>query len=111
MKALFAAAAILAVGAPAFAQPDPRAPSQPDVATNAGPQERDARGIPVVNAPPTVPEGLNQRVQEQPGATYRYSTDTSAFATRPATTTYPPCQRGQTDRCVQTYERGSRRPR
>jgi len=35
----------------------------------------------------------------------------AAFATRPATTEYPPCSRTVTDSCVQTYERGVRRPR
>jgi hypothetical protein len=93
MKALFAAA-ILVVSAPALAQPD--------VATNAGPQERDARGIPVVNEAPNIPPGVNQTVQAVPGATYQYQP--MQFQTRPATAEYPPCERGQTDRCTQTYE-------
>jgi hypothetical protein len=107
MKALFAAA-ILVVSAPALAQPDPNAQSQPDVATNAGPQERDARGIPVINAAPNIPPGVNQTVQAVPGATYQYQP--MQMQTRPATMDYPPCTRGQTDRCVQAYEVG-RRPR
>jgi len=92
MKMLLAAAALLASGT-AIAQP----------AT-----QRDARGIPVENAEPNVPPGVNQRVDAPPGTQFRYAPNQQAvFAPRPAATEYPPCQRGQTDRCVQTYERGS----
>jgi hypothetical protein len=90
MKALLAAAALVLVGGTAVAQPEePR---------------RDARGIPVQSEPATPPPGV--------GSSPAPAADQQApFATRPATTTYPPCTRGQTDRCVQTYERGSRRSR
>jgi hypothetical protein len=90
MKLLLAAAALLASGA-AIAQP----------ATT----QRDARGIPVENAEPNVPAGVNQRVDAPPGTEFRYSQNQqAAFASRPATGEYPACQAGQTDRCTQTYE-------
>ncbi len=89
--------ALLAVATPALAGGTAVAQDQP---------ERDARGIPVVSEQPTTPQGVNMTVEVPAGATARYSTDTSAFQARPATATYPPCQRGQTDRCTQTYERG-----
>lgn len=94
MKALlaFAAAATLFTGA-AHAQP------------------RDSRGIPVVSEPATPPPGVNNFPTIPPGIRVEYIQSTDVFATRPATMTYPPCERGQTDRCVQTYERGTRRPR
>jgi hypothetical protein len=99
MKAVLAVATLALASGTAFAQ-------QPAPA-------RDARGIPVVSEQPTVPTGVNQTVTAPPGATFQYSTDTSAFAARPATATYPPCERGQTDRCTQTYEgrRGATRAR
>ncbi len=101
MKAIFAAAALLVSGT-ALAQDPP---------TNDGTPERDARGIPVVNEAPNVPAGVNQTPNIPPGAQVQYAPNQSAaFATRPATATYPPCERGQTDRCTQTYEVG-RRPR
>jgi hypothetical protein len=86
MKVLFATAAALLLAAPAVAQ------------------VRDSRGVPVTNAEPNVPEGVNQTVNVPPGAQVVFSPP--PFQTRPATMTYPPCQRGQTDRCTQTYERG-----
>jgi len=96
MKMILAAAALIASGA---------AVAQPAVT------QRDARGIPVVNEEPNVPPGVNQRVDAPAGTTFQYAPNQQAmFATRPATATYPPCARGQTDRCTQTYERG-RRPR
>lgn len=92
MKAVLAAAALVLATGTANAQD--QAPA------------RDARGIPVVSEQANVPAGVNQTVQAPAGATFQYSTDNSAFAARPATATYPPCERGQTDRCTQTYERG-----
>lgn len=74
-------------------------------------QQRDARGIPVQSEPATPPAGVNEVPTVPPGATVRYAPNPEAFATRPATSEYPPCARGQTDRCTQTYERGSARPR
>ena len=90
MKAVFAVAALVLATGTAAAQ---------DTAP-----ERDARGIPVVSEEPNVPAGVNRTVTAPAGATFEYSTDTSAFAARPATAAYPPCERGQTDRCTQTYE-------
>jgi hypothetical protein len=99
MKAVFALATLVLASGTAFAQDT--APA------------RDARGIPVVSENPTVPTGVNQTVAATPGATFQYSTDASAFAARPATAAYPACERGQTDRCTQTYEgrRGATRAR
>ena len=98
MKLILAAAALLVSGS-ALAQD-----------TNDGTPERDARGIPVVNEAPNVPAGVNEAPNIPPGAQVQYAPNPAAFATRPATHTYPPCERGQTDRCTQTYEVG-RRPR
>ena len=77
------------------------------------PPERDARGIPVISAEPTVPPGVNQTVNAPPGSTFRFSTDTSMFATRPADEEYPNCTRERTDNCVQAYagNRSATRPR
>jgi hypothetical protein len=94
MKALFAAAILVASGT-AIAQPP----------------QRDARGIPVQSAEATAPEGTNQTVNVPAGAQVTLVNPQQFFATRPATGTYPPCARGQTDGCVQTYERGARAPR
>jgi hypothetical protein len=91
MKAVLAVAALTLAGGTALAQTQPA---------------RDARGIPVVSEQANVPAGVNQTVTAPAGSTFQYSTDTSAFAARPATAAYPPCERGQTDRCTQTYERG-----
>lgn len=94
MKALLAVAGTLLITGTAVAQDQP---------------ERDARGIPVVSAEPNVPSGVNQSVTIPAGAQVQYApapTQQALFATRPATGTYPPCERGQTDRCTQTYERG-----
>ncbi|HEY0114386.1 MAG TPA: hypothetical protein VGB54_01570 [Allosphingosinicella sp.] len=88
MKLLFVAAALVVSG-PAFAQDAP---------------ERDARGIPVVSEEPNVPAGVNQSVTIPPGAQVTVAPASQFFATRPATAAYPPCERGQTDRCTQTYE-------
>jgi hypothetical protein len=101
MKALLAVATLALAAGTAVAQPQTNAP------------ERDSRGIPVVSEEANVPAGVNQAVTAPAGTTFQYSTDTSAFAARPSTATYPPCERGQTDRCTQTYEgnRGATRAR
>lgn len=75
-------------------------------------QERDARGIPVVSDPATPPAGANQPVTAPAGVQLVPSPNQQAvFTPQPATETYPPCTRGQTDNCVQTYEVGSRAAR
>ena len=72
--------------------------------------EVDARGIPVVSAPATAPAGANQSVTVEAGARVVPAPNQAAvFATQESTRTYPPCTRGVTDGCVQTYE--SRRTR
>ncbi|MDP8994240.1 MAG: hypothetical protein M3N07_04525 [Pseudomonadota bacterium] len=74
--------------------------------------ETDARGIPVISAPAEVPPGANQPVRPTPGVQATPAPNQQqVFAPRPAQTEYPPCTREVTDNCVQTYERGVRRPR
>lgn len=93
MKALFAAAILIASG-------------------TAVAQERDARGIPVVSDPATPPPGVNQSVTIPQGATVVPAPNQQEmFATRPGDAEYPACTRERTDNCVQAYERGSARPR
>ena len=66
--------------------------------------ERDARGIPVVSQEPNVPAGVNQPVPD--GVRITFTLNQSQYLQmRAATVSYPPCSRGQTDRCVQSYER------
>lgn len=93
MKVFIAAATALLLGAPAVAQEQPG-------------QQRDSRGIPVTNAEPNVPAGVNIVPNVPAGSQVEFTP--ANFQTRPATMTYPPCERGQTDRCTQN-ERG--RPR
>ena len=81
------------------------ATSQTSQPSNAAP-ERDARGIPVISDPATVPAGFNN----PPGMGGPLVDASSPPAPQPATDNYPPCSRTVTDHCVQTYERG-RSPR
>jgi hypothetical protein len=99
-------AAMLSLGAAAAAQTT-------NIRVDDGsPPERDARGIPVVSAPATVPPGANQGVPAAPGQQAMPAPNQAqVFATQPSSKEYPPCTREVTDGCVQTYERGSRRPR
>lgn len=86
----------------------PAGPAQPVAPGNDNP-ERDARGIAVVSDPAMAPAGANQPVSAPPGAQVVVSSNQSAvFSTQPSTKEYPPCSKGVTDGCVQTYERGSR---
>ena len=94
MKTVLFATAILFAGA-AAAQT-----SQP---SNANP-ERDARGIPVISDPASVPAGFNA----PPGMGGPMVDASSPPAPQPATEDYPACSRTVTDNCVQTYERGRR---
>ena len=101
---LFAAA--LSLGGAAIAQTTGTASTDADTAGTAAP-ERDARGIPVVSDTASAPAGANQAVSVPAGAQVVPASNQSAvFATKPSTKEYPPCTRGQTDGCVQTYERG-----
>lgn len=102
---LFAAA--LSLGGAAIAQTTDT--TSTDTAATAGTSapERDARGIPVVSDSATAPAGANQSVTVPAGAQVVPASNQSAvFATKPSTKEYPPCTRGQTDGCVQAYERG-----
>ena len=103
MKSAIFAAALL-FGSAAVAQ-------QTVAPANDSP-ERDARGIPVVSDPATAPTGTNQTVTVPAGATVTVAPNQqAAFATKPADQEYPACSRTVTDNCVQSYERGARRPR
>ena len=81
------------------------ATSQVSQPSNTTP-ERDARGIPVISDPATVPAGFNN----PPGMGGPMVDASRPPATQPATENYPACSRTVTDNCVQTYERG-RSPR
>ena len=107
--AIFAAA--LVIGGTAFAQTTTYNPAtapagsqivQPD---NSNP-ELDARGIPVISDPAAVPAGFNH----PPGMGGPLVDASERPMPQPATESYPPCTRQVTDNCVQTYERGVRRP-
>ena len=103
MKTVLFAAALLVSGS-ALAQ-------QTSAPGNASP-ERDARGIPVVSDPAEVPAGANEARPVPPGAVFTPNPNQQAvFSPRQAAENYPACSRTVTDNCVQTYERGSRRPR
>jgi hypothetical protein len=96
---LFAAA--LTLGSAALAQQT--------VAPGNNAPETDARGIAVISDAATAPAGANQAVQVQAGARVVPAPNQSAvFTTQASTKTYPPCTKGVTDGCVQTYERGRR---
>jgi hypothetical protein len=109
MKSLILAAAMFAGGtalAQTMPEPAPGAGTVTSAPGNSAP-ERDARGIPVVSDPADVPAGFNQPAQV--GGT---GIDPAARpAPQPATEEYRACSRTVTDNCVQTYERGTTRPR
>ena len=69
------------------------------------PPERDARGIPVLSAPPTMPVGLNQPLPAtlRPGAQVVVADPRAFLTTRAASEDYPACTRERTDNCVQAY--------
>ena len=111
MKSVLILSAIMFAGAAAAQTYETTTTTQSTTATspvaqpsNAAP-ERDARGIPVISDPASVPAGFNNA----PGVGGPMD-PAAAPAPQPATESYPPCTREVTDNCVQTYERG-RRPR
>jgi ABC-type Fe3+-hydroxamate transport system substrate-binding protein len=99
MKTLiFAAASFVAAGA--VAQTTPTASSQP---------EKDARGIPVISSPATAPAGTNVPVSAPAGVKVVVNANQeAAFTAAPAVGEMPACSKTVTDRCKQTYERGTR---
>ena len=102
-KILFAAA--LMIGSAAVAQSGQTVsdPSQSTGSRGITQQGTDPDGMGV--APP----GTNQMPPQ--GATLVAAPNQSAaFATQPSTQQYQPCSKTVTDGCVQTYERGTRRP-
>ena len=56
------------------------------------------------------PAGTNEG-PTGPGMAQPTPNQQAAFTPRPAAGEYPPCSRTVTDGCIQTYERGVRRPR
>ena len=109
MKSVLFATAILFAGAAAaqtttYQTTTTTATSQVAQPSNASP-ELDARGIPVISDPATVPAGFNA----PPGMGGPMVDASSPPAPQPATENYPACSRTVTDNCVQTYERGRRR--
>lgn len=114
---LFAAA--LSIGSVAVAQtqntPTPApTPQQPSGETVDDPsQATGPQGVTQQGTDPegqaTTPPGMNQPTQ---GTSPVMSSDSNmAMSPRPAAGEYPACSRTVTDSCVQTYERGVRRPR
>lgn len=102
MKLVIFAAAALAAASAGMAQQN--------VAPGNNAPETDARGIAVVSDAAVAPSGANVAVQVQPGAQVVPAPNQSAvFAKQASTKTYPPCTKGVTDGCVQTYERGRAR--
>jgi hypothetical protein len=115
MKTALLAAALLCSGA-ALAQDYSTTTTTTTAATgqvvapgNTAP-ERDARGIPVISDPAIAPPGFNQ-APGMNGVGGPLVDPSQPPAPMPATTSYPACSRTVTDHCVQTYERGVRRPR
>jgi hypothetical protein len=59
----------------------------------------------------TPPPGANEPLAVPPGAVVVPNPNQQAvFTPQPAQKEYPPCSKTVTDGCVQTYERGVRRP-
>jgi hypothetical protein len=111
MKAILFAAA-LSLGSIALAQPtspspdgtDPNAQGVPpgDGITQQG-TNPEGQGSP--------PPGANEPLAVPPGAVVVDNPNQQAvFTPQPAQKDYPPCSKTVTDGCIQTYERGVRRP-
>ena len=112
MKALLLSAA-LTFGVAAYAQ-EP-APSPADVAPVPAPSGEaippappSAEGVTQQGTVPSgeavAPPGTNEPPMTVPAGT-PVPDQNAALAPQPATTSYPPCTRKVTDRCIQTYER------
>jgi hypothetical protein len=104
---LFAAA--LSISGIAYAQTEDQATEQPSGETVDDPsQSTGPRGITQQGTDPNgqamTPSGMNQ------GTSPMMSNDSNMAMSRPAAGQYPACSRTVTDSCVQTYERGVRRP-
>jgi hypothetical protein len=102
---MFAGAAAAQTGYQTTTTTTTTATSQVSQPSNSAP-ELDARGIPVISDPASVPAGFNN----PPGMGGPMVDASQPPAPQPATESYPPCTRTVTDNCVQTYERG-RSPR
>jgi len=120
MKALFFSAALI-FGAAAYAQqpaptpaPDeavpPPAAAEPTMTAPAGtppPGDGVTQQGTVPSGEAAAPPGTNEPPTTVPAGT-TVPDPNAALAPQPATTTYPPCSRTITDRCIQTYERRKR---
>lgn len=106
-SALFAVALCLGGAALAQDMQQPQSAQGQVVAPGNTAPQRDARGIPVISDPAVAPPGFNQ--PPQVGGTGAPANATPAPMADNGPT--PPCSRTVTDNCVQTYERGVRRPR
>lgn len=120
MKAMMFAAA-LSIGGVAFAQTQttttdeqtgqqqPSGQTVDDPSQATGPAGITQQGTDP-NGQATPPAGTNQ-MPTQGTSPMMGNSSSMGMTPRPATTDYPPCSRTVTDSCIQTYERGVRRPR
>ena len=90
------------------AQPSGQTVDDPSQAT--GPEGVTQQGTDP-NGMGMAPPGTNMPVPQGAGPVVPAANQEAAFAPRPATQDYPACSKTVTDNCVQTYERGVRRPR
>ena len=113
MRSLFIAAAALTLGTAAIAQDatqtdtaqQPSGETVDDPSQATGPEGVTQQGTDP-NGTAMAPAGTNQApMAAQPGAMSNMPTQMSAA------TSYPACSRTITDRCTQSYERGTRRAR
>jgi hypothetical protein len=119
MKALLISAALIC-GVAAYAQEPAPSPVSPpaDAATapapsgEAMPMPSPAEGVTQQGTVPSgeavAPPGTNEPPMTVPAGT-PVPDQNAALAPQPATTSYPPCTRKVTDRCIQTYERKNKR--
>ncbi|HEX9931583.1 MAG TPA: hypothetical protein VGB08_01940 [Allosphingosinicella sp.] len=109
MKSILFGAALL-LGTAALAQPTTTPSTTQGAGGTVAPgntnPETDARGIAVISAPAVAPAGWNQPLGSGTGT----APANQPAASMGAASDLPPCSRTVTDRCVQTYERGARRP-
>jgi len=131
MKALLLSA-ILTFGVTAYAQEPAPSPAPPPADTtavpvlpgevvlpanppvpdhNAAPAPLPAEGVTQQGTVPSgqavAPPGTNEPPMTVPAGT-AVPDQNAALTPQPATTSYPPCTRTITDRCIQTYERRKR---
>ena len=106
MKSALLVAALM-FGGTAIAQTQPSGQTVPDQSQSSGPQGLTQQGTDP-NGQACTPPNFSQGASAYPpgGATGATTTGTTGAGATP-----PPCSRTVTDGCIQTYERGVRRPR